>query len=145
MWHDGGLPVLVNYLKKLVESYGLEERIKFFGNKEGIELDNLFNESDLGIGTMAIHRKKVKYSSSLKHREYVLRGIPLLLSGEDRGLLNYEEIILKVEENDSPIDIYNLISKFNVLNSNYVENSLRRKAEKDLGWEGQLRKVLESF
>jgi len=67
-------------LKKNCEG---KANVIFHGNLSGEKLEKQYQEADIGIGTLGIHRKGLKIDSSLKHREYCMRGLPFILSTED--------------------------------------------------------------
>ena len=47
------------------------------------ELDELFNEADFAIGSLARHRSGIDKIKTLKNREYAARGIPFAYSETD--------------------------------------------------------------
>lgn len=69
--------------KKLVRRLNLESRIHFLGHIESKELGRLFNWAQVACGSLAIHKKGLKYTSELKAREYCARGLPFFWSTYD--------------------------------------------------------------
>lgn len=101
----GGGPEL-ELLKKLAKEYGIENKVVFWGFKYGKELDQIFDEIDIGLDFLALFRDNIEVSSSLKSREYLARGIPVMSAAyldvcED---FNFKHL-LKIEPNDTPIDM----------------------------------------
>jgi dTDP-4-dehydrorhamnose 3,5-epimerase len=74
--------------KHLIDLYKLNPYITFHGFKNGSNLDELFNLSDLAIGCLGVHRKNIKYIKSLKNSEYCARGIPFVYSEIDDSFQN---------------------------------------------------------
>lgn len=62
-------------LKKLANG---SENIIFHGPKSGNELDDIFNFTDIAVDALGRHRSGVYYNSSLKGKEYVARGLPVI-------------------------------------------------------------------
>jgi hypothetical protein len=46
----------------------------------------IIREADVGIGTLALHRKGMNELCSLKHREYVPYGVPIIMGAYDTDL-----------------------------------------------------------
>jgi hypothetical protein len=75
-------------------------------------LDLLIDSHHIGIGSLGLHRMKLKEASVLKVREYIARGIPFILSYHDTDLLGSEEMkpfYLKVSPDESALDIEKII------------------------------------
>jgi hypothetical protein len=51
------------------------------------EYRDILSRSDFGIGPLALHRLGLTESSSLKVREYLLHGLPVLLANDDTDFL----------------------------------------------------------
>lgn len=123
-------------LKELVKKYNLNDKVKFMGIQNGMELDRLFEKSDIAISSIAIHRKNMSSVSSLKSREYCARGIPFIYAGDDPGFLGLEEFLLQIGSDDSYIDMNNIITFYNKLsNIKDVSNKMRLFAEKNFKWD----------
>lgn len=69
---------------------------------------------DVGIGTLALHRKKMNEASPLKVREYLHFGLPVIIGYEDTDFIGKEEdFILKIPNNEANIkDNIDLVSDF---------------------------------
>lgn len=100
--------------------------VQFISAVDGPELDRLFDIHHIGIGSLALHRMRLKEASVLKVREYIARGIPFIIGYEDtdlEGVVKFSPYYFKVTANEEPVDI-ELILKFcdNVLGiENYCE------------------------
>lgn len=64
---------------ELINKYHIEKYVIFHGQKMNEELDELFNEADFAIGSLARHRSGIDKIKTLKNREYAARGIPLYI------------------------------------------------------------------
>lgn len=97
-------------LKKIADK---DKRIHFYGPLTGDKLDRVFDNTDVAIDALGRHRSGVIYNSSLKGKEYLARGIPVL-SGVETELDHIDgfKFYFRVPADDSDIDIYSVISFF---------------------------------
>ncbi|MBQ3296594.1 hypothetical protein IJH01_00465 [Candidatus Saccharibacteria bacterium] len=65
----------IDNLKKLSVDM---DNIIFHGAKTGDGLDKIFDETDIAVDALGRHRSGVYYNSSLKGKEYVARGVPVI-------------------------------------------------------------------
>lgn len=72
-----------------------------FLNKE--ELVDVYRKIDIGIGTLALHRKGMKEACPLKVREYLSLGIPTIIAYEDKDLKN-QDFVLEIENTETSIE-----------------------------------------
>ncbi len=67
--------------REISDRYGLTDtHVYFCGIRSGEELDEVFDKCDLAVDCLGAHRKNNFYSSSLKSREYVAKGLPIVSS-----------------------------------------------------------------
>ena len=123
----GDGPCLQEY-KDITSDNDLNSYVNFYGNKVGDELDEVFDKADIAIDVLAAHRKKIYYASSLKSKEYVAKGLPIMTSleldiDEDKNckyikylpvddsnicvkdiILFYEKMYLRGEDNEKLIN-----------------------------------------
>lgn len=91
--------------KKMVNKYHLNENVVFHGLQYGEELDKIYAKCSLAIDSLGRHRSKVEYNSSLKGKEYLAKGLPIV-SGVRTELDQVKDFpyYYRVPANDSPID-----------------------------------------
>jgi len=151
---NGGTGVILNVLgvgpiqkdlRSLVQSEKIEEYVFFRGAKSGRELDDYFDFSDLGVGTLGLHRKEVLIDSSLKHREYVARGLPFIMSGIDSDINVSAPFVHQVEPNDAPINIHKVIRYITGLNQTSVRLDMRKFAKDQLSWSNKAKALLDQI
>lgn len=137
---DGGKEL--QKLKTLVKDLMLEDNVVFTGFMSGSALDDLFNLSHIAIGTLGMHRKKMKEGSILKAREYCARGIPFLYDCSDADFPYDFPYILKVPADESPIDVEEIIQFAGKVYSD-PEHYLRMRAyaEKKLDWSVKMKRL----
>lgn len=109
----------VDELKTLVKEYNLEH-IVFFKPKMTLEeIIDFTSTSNIAIGSLGYHRRKAKYDTSLKNKEYCALGIPFLYSILDRSFTNDFPFSYKVDNDESDIDIESVLKWYDQLSSNY--------------------------
>lgn len=122
----------------VIKQHGLEEYIILHGTRHGKELDDLFEQADMAIGSLARHRSGIIHIKTLKNREYAARGLSFIYSEIDSDFEN-KPYILKAKADESPIDIYQIIEfyKRQKLSPEQIRNSIL-----SLSWKSQMNKVL---
>lgn len=131
-------------LLQLVERLGVKRQVRFYGSLTGSELHKVYDRCHIAIGTLGLHRKGVKIDSSLKHREYCVRGAPFILGSEDLDFppdlpfvqYFYGEKIIKSED----------LKTF--YRSCQVEDNIRQKmkdyAVEHLSWYDKMKTILNT-
>lgn len=81
------------------------KNIFFHGYQSGIELGNLYSQMDIGVGTLALHRKNMIEACPLKVREYATFGLPMILAYHDTDLSDKNfDFILQIENEENNIE-----------------------------------------
>lgn len=127
-----------NEIMPFITANHLESYILIHGAKHGEELDELFELSDIAIGSLGRHRSGITNIKTLKNREYAARGLSFIYSEQDSDFEG-KPYILKVPADESPIDIISIIDFFRKLNITPLEI---RNSIKSLSWEEQMKKVI---
>ncbi|MEO0224679.1 MAG: glycosyltransferase [candidate division WOR-3 bacterium] len=100
---------LSNDIIELVKKLRLENKVIFYGFKYGEELNKIFDECQLGVGSLGLHRIKFRYGSPIKVREYLARGLPCIIGFIDEDIDEQCEFVLNVPADDTPINIEKLV------------------------------------
>jgi hypothetical protein len=104
------------------------QNVKFYGVLPANETKEVMLSCDIGIGTMALYRKKMEEACPLKVRECLSCGLPMILAYEDTAFINptestthYPDYILKIPNNQNEIekDVEDII-KFSLENAERV-------------------------
>lgn len=119
----------------------LSQYVILHGAKHGEELDALFENADMGIGSLARHRSKITRIKTLKNREYAARGLPFIYSEIDNDFED-KPYILKVSADETPIDIPRIISFYK--QQKYSPEEIRHSIQ-DLSWKTQMERVLKAI
>lgn len=131
-------------LKKIVkDNIELQDIVIFYGFKSGEKLDEIYNNSDIAVSSLGFFRDGTEKGSTLKVREYCAKGLPFILGYKDTSFIGNEKFIYNVPNNESLIDISKVIKWYKSLECTHKE--IRKYAEENLGWDNQMRKVLEEI
>ena len=125
----------------LIDKYNITERIIFHGTMFGEQLDDLFNQCQFAIGSLARHRSGITIIKTLKNREYASRGIPFIYSEQDSDFDN-QPYIIKAPADESPIDIQVILDFMQHFDIKPLEI---RKTIGHLAWKYQMQKVLDAI
>ena len=66
-----------NY-SRIVNEEHLQQYVRFYGMKTGKELDEIYDRMDIGLDVFGMYRKNLSIAYSLKSREYLGKGIPII-------------------------------------------------------------------
>ena len=125
----------------VIEENHLQPYVILHGRQHGQNLDNIFEQCDLGIGSLGRHRSGITNIKTLKNREYAARGIPFIYSEIDEDFENMP-YIMKIPADESPVDVQQVI---NFYNSTNLTPTKIREAIKHLSWKEQMKKVIDSI
>ena len=144
----GGGDELAEY-RKLTESLNLQEHVVFWGPKHGEELRQVFDQADIGLGSFGFYKIGLTVASSLKLREYLARGLPVI--GGSRQDLFTEETFpyyLEFPNDASNLDMERIIDFYNRIYRNRetyeeVVQHIREYAEENVTWKKTFAPVME--
>lgn len=101
-----GKKKVIKQYEDMIKKYNLSDRIIFYGKKEGTELDVIYDKCVLAFDSLGRHRSNVKYNSSLKGKEYLAKGIPIISGVETELDKDNFKYYLRVPANDAPINFF---------------------------------------
>ncbi len=79
-FHVVGDGSILNDYKKLVEMNHLNDHVIFYGSKTKDEIDEIYDKADVAVESLGWHRSNVPMGTSIKTREYVAKGLPIIAS-----------------------------------------------------------------
>ena len=129
-------------LKKLVNSNNLNKFVKFHGNLQGKELEDIYYKSDIGIATCAGFRKNINKASDLKSREYVNYGIPFISSVDDDDFVGCN-FVFKVLNDESLINLDKIIGSFHSRKLTNDRALINKYAVENLSFNSKVKKILD--
>ena len=130
-------------LKKIVEDNPLLKGcVIFHGFKSGKELDEIYNQTDIGIGSLGIHRiKGLKEVQPLKNREYCAKGLPFVIGFTDSDFKD-KDFVYSVSNDDENFDVEKMIEWYKNLKTTPEE---MREYSKKFSWDIQMKKVIDNI
>ena len=131
-------------LKSMAEKYGLKEKVIFHGKKVGKDLNEIFDQCDIAMGSFGLYRQKLNNGLSLKIREYCARGIPIVTGNKDKDLANFN-YVYQFSNDETPIDIKKIIDFYNSIKSDNYKQKIRKYAENNLTWNIQMKPVIDKL
>ena len=126
-------------LQAIIDKYGIADRVIFHSTLFGKELDDVFNQCQFAIGSLARHRSGITIIKTLKNREYATRGIPFIYSEQDSDF-DHQPYIIKAPADESPIDIQQIID---FIDDYSLKPEDIRKTVGHLAWKIQMQTVVD--
>ena len=126
---------------ELMGKYQIKDKVIFHGQLFGKELDDVFNQCQFAIGSLARHRSGITNIKTLKNREYATRGIPFIYSEQDSDFDN-QPYVIKAPADESPIDIQQIIDFVESFTMKPIDI---RKTVEHLTWKIQMQKVVDAI
>ena len=124
---------------ELMEKYGIKDKVIFHGQLFGQELDDVFNQCQFAIGSLARHRSGITVIKTLKNREYATRGIPFIYSEQDSDF-DSQPYVLKAPADESPVNIQQIID---FVGSFKMHPEEIRCTVEHLTWKTQMQQVVQ--
>ena len=137
----GNGPEFNRYLN-LVNNYHLNDKVILHGKVYGDNLNILFNEMDIGVSCLGMHRIGLVSGSPLKSAEYALRGIPFLLAYND-PFFSDQSFCLSIPPNETPVEINDIIHWFST--NEFKHQDIRELTMKNVSWEQQFNSIITSL
>lgn len=129
-------------LKKIVgNSKYLKEIVKFCGFQGGKDLDEIYNETDIAVGSLGRHRSGLHNLKTLKNREYCAKGLPMLFSEEDSDFRD-KPFVYKISPTEEIFDLNEMIKWWKNLKVSPLEI---REYSNNFSWKIQMKKVIEKI
>ena len=137
-FHIVGASQTIDELKAQAQKLG-SKRVIFHGMKKTDELNEMYEEFDVGLGCLALHRRNADIDTTLKIIEYYCRGVPVVTSGKSP----YKDpaVTICVPDGEDPVDINRLYCKW----KNIDEKKLRKlseQAKKEFSWNFIMKQLL---
>lgn len=63
---------------EIISKYKIKKNVKLYGKMFGEELDKIYDKADIAVDVFGMYRKNNIISYSLKSREYLAKGLPII-------------------------------------------------------------------
>jgi glycosyltransferase involved in cell wall biosynthesis len=131
--------------KNLVEQLSLQNYVEFKGALNGQALNEEFDNADIAVGTLGMFRNNANEASPIKTKEYCARAIPIILGHKDLAFEDDLSFIYREKNDDTDININNIIQFYNHFLNSSSHNEIRSYAEERLTWDNILVPVIEFY
>lgn len=112
-------------LRQLVKEYKLESKVIFYGALPNKEQNDIYALCDIGLGAIGFHRINITDDSTLKSREYGLRGMPIIAENKIDIVDEDFPYIMYCSKDDDPVDMNEVIS--------FYDSCFKKKNKKEVG------------
>ena len=102
------------------------DNVVFHGYLSAKESKQLLSKMDVGISTLALHRKKMNEASPLKSRQYLVQGIPFISAYDDTGIPLIDCVYKLPNTESNVVDNLDTIGSF--INQAFQNLILRQEA-----------------
>lgn len=127
----GNGPAIKDYADLIAACEHVEGKVRLIGYKTGDELKEIYDESDIAVNSLALYRLKLKKESTLKTKEYIAKGLPIISSTIVDGLDDYgnQRFVCLFPDCGDIIDIKSIIDFYHQIydnkNPNHVSKEIR--------------------
>ena len=137
-FHIVGASQTIDELKEQAQKLGLK-RVIFHGMKTTDELNEIYEDFDVGLGCLALHRRNADIDTTLKIIEYYCRGVPVVTSGKSP----YKDpaVTIRVPDGEDPVDINRLYCKWKDIDEKKLRK-LSEQAKKEFSWNFIMKQLL---
>lgn len=130
-------------LRSLVHEAGLAARVHFHGGVPVEQLGEWYRRAHVAIGSLAPHRVGLTELAALKHREYALRGLPLVLAGGDADFPGTLPWMRQVVADDTPVSPRMLRALAHAWSNEARRRQIRAWAETHVTWDVKIPRLVE--
>ena len=140
----------VEEYRQLASKGLIKDRVFFYGNLVGEELDHVYDICHLAVASLGRHRTGVMISSEIKTREYMAKGIPFIYSTEiDVFRDAHEDFALQISIDDQPVKMKDVLNFYNGLVDKYqcdeLSNRIRKFAEDTVSIDQVMKPVADYY
>ncbi len=133
-------------LTKELQELNIEKNVVFHGFKTKSELDDIFNNAHIAVGSLGCYKKNVDYACTLKNREYFSRGIPVIFSEIDQDIpMKYnKKYFYKVANDDSIFELEDIIDYIDQIykgNIKELSQNIREYAFENMDYQIKVKKL----
>lgn len=136
--------------KKMVKQYDLEKSVQFCGRRTGSDLDHIYDHMDIALGSFGMYKEKIYKSSSLKVREYLAKGMPVVCGCCDDAFERQKDYkyCLEFPNDDSIIDMQGIVDFYKAVYESdkereQIHREIREYAKKTVDLSVTMQPVIE--
>lgn len=147
--HLAGGGNLLDQIRRQIKELNLSSSVVLHGALSQGELDMLFDQCTIAVGSLGLHRRSQNCrDSSLKTREYLAKGTPFIYAGSiDVFETDPVDFCLQFPSIEQPVDFFKVIDFHDSLYKAEEETELiqrvRKYAEKHVSMDAAMANVIE--
>ena len=137
------------YYKELTKENNLSDKVVFWGRRMGKELDEVYNISDIGLGTFGFYKIGLETASSLKTKECLSKGLPIVAGNKENFVgEKLSKYYLGFPNDSTPVDINRIIRFYDSLYNTgktrrEIANSIHMIAKDTVSMEITLKPIID--
>lgn len=123
VFHIVGESAEITRLRTIVKKLGLENNVIFHGKKYGSDLETVYKQANLGIGTLRLSLRNADVDTAIKNIEYLSYYLPVISSGKVFNIDQNSGLVMRIPEPER-IDfnrIYEFVTSFYSDGSKYYQ------------------------
>lgn len=134
----------LNYYKSIVDEYQLSENVIFHGQLSGAELDAIYDNSDIAVGSLGFYKINLYSNSPIKLGEYCARGIPFVYGYDDVSFSKPPYFSYQVSNDATPLDMEKVLDFYDAMydGRDFIKD-MRQYALSNLTWDTILQPVID--
>lgn len=136
--HIVGGSQTINELHHMADELNLKN-VLFHGVKSTEELNDMYEQFDVGLGCLALHRRNADIDTTLKVIEYYCRGVPVISTG--KCPLSDARFSYIIVDNDDAVDIQEIYRYYCGFKKNELE-LISQIAKERFAWENIMKDCL---
>ncbi|MGN4977024.1 glycosyltransferase [Aeromonas sp. 95A] len=140
-FHLVGDGPLLSDLVALAKQLDITSRVTFHGPLDGENLDKVFANAHIGVDSLGRHRSGNNYNNSLKSKEYLIRGLPIIKSHIDSSI-DINNYCYQISANEEVFSLSELFCWFTSINSSHT--TIRTYATQKFTWVVQMGHILKN-
>ena len=149
VFHVVGDGSILSDYKRLVDSYNLTDHVIFYGARTKEEIDDIYDKADIAVESLGWHRSNVPMGTSIKTREYVSKGMPIIASSPMDIFPHGWEYAYYASIDESNINVKEVIVFFDKLFKNRSKEDLaaeiRAIAYEKCDMKAMMRPIIEYY
>jgi glycosyltransferase involved in cell wall biosynthesis len=124
-------------IEGLVRELQLDDRVTFLGFRNLPDLQLIYRYSDFGLGSFAADRVNLTSLASLKMREYLAFGLPVVVANDDKKIMG-QPFVHRYADLDALQEFLGRVRSFD-------PRIIAEFAEKHLSWSSIMRAVMQGL
>ena len=115
-------------IKKYVTQYSLDDNVIFYGMKNLEEMQEIYDQCDIGVSALALFRLGLTRSTLLKNKEYVAAGLPVIGAGEIdiADIPGLEKYVLQFPNEEGAIDVTKIVAFYDNIYGEKTPDEIKR-------------------